>query len=444
MRFPIIKDIATTSVVSVDVESSISEAIETMLENDHRSIIVVDGYSFKIFSILDLLKVQKNRIDLSLPLSKLDLVEVSKVCLNQNVLETLDHLSDSLEFVCVVNKDKSLYGIVTHTDITSNIDPETLMENYRLVDFLKLNRKFKWVNKDDITEELLDSMSENMFDNVVVVEELKPVGILTTKDIISLVKHKKDLKQPISEYMISPVDTMPKNATIKEALEFIKTKHYKRVVVVDSEGRLSGIITQKELVSLTYSKWVTLMQEHQEELNELNKLLENKNKEYEMMASTDSLTGLYNRYKFSELYLSSYTSMAQRDNNLSLIILDIDHFKNVNDSYGHNNGDQVLIQVSHTLLRTVRNIDIICRWGGEEFVVLVPTADINTAFSIAEKLRKKIEELEIDIVGKITTSFGVSQVRIGDKMEDAIGRADNALYLAKNSGRNCVRTELDL
>jgi len=186
------------------------------------------------------------------------------------------------------------------------------------------------------------------------------------------------------------------------------------------------------------------MKEYHEELSEINQILENKNKEYEIMASTDSLTGLYNRHKFSELYLSSYRFMIQRDNDMSIILLDIDFFKKVNDNFGHNTGDNVLIQIAHALLKTLRNIDVICRWGGEEFVILLPTASLEQAEILAEKLRVYIQNLEIDTIGSVTASFGVSLVVKGDSMNDAIGRADKALYLAKKSGRNCVKTQDDL
>lgn len=242
--------------------------------------------------------------------------------------------------------------------------------------------------------------------------------------------------------MSTPVDTIHKDSSIKEALGFVNKKHCKRVIVVDDEGNLSGVITPKEFISLSYARWAVQMKDHHAELSEMNHILKNKNKEYETMASTDPLTGLYNRFKFSELYLSEYTAMIQRNNDMSIILLDIDFFKSVNDTYGHNIGDQVLIQVSHALLKTLRSIDIVCRWGGEEFVVLLPTASLQNAADLAEKLRVYIEELEIDVVGKLTASFGVSQVREDDEMQDVIARADKALYSAKNSGKNCIKTEV--
>lgn len=443
MKFPLLKDIASTKVISVDITSSIADALEVMLKENHRNIIVLDGNRFKILTIMDVLNITTEGINLQSTLSELDLAIVPTISKDKNVLDTLEYLNNSVEHICMINPDNTLYGLVTHTDISGNIDPDTLMDNYRLKDFLKLGRRMKWVNKDEVTSSLLESMNKGLFDNVVVVEDMTPIGILTTKDIMRLIKSKVDLELSVSHYMTSPVKTVCRKSSIKEALEFIKTKHFRRVIVVDEENKLTGIVAQKELIALTYSKWASLMKDYQEELTELNHILESKYKEYESKASTDALTGLYNRHKFAELYISSYTSMAQRDNDMSLILLDIDFFKNVNDTYGHNVGDKVLIQLSHVLLRTLRNIDIICRWGGEEFVVLLPTANLDMAASLAEKLRVMIQNLEIDEVGKVTASFGVAQIVSGEDMEDIISRADRALYLAKNSGRNCVKTELD-
>ncbi|MDD2450278.1 MAG: diguanylate cyclase, partial [Sulfurimonas sp.] len=350
----------------------------------------------------------------------------------------------SIEYICVVNDDLSLYGLITHTDITENIDPDTLMDNYRIEDFLKLGRRMKWVNRDAKIISLLEDMVSNLYDNVVVVEDLKPIGIFTTKDIMRLVKNSVDLDVEIEKHMSSPVQSISKHFSIREALSFLKERQFKRVIVVDDDGTLSGIISQKELITLSYSKWSSLMKEYQDELREINKKLQTKNIEYENLASTDALTGLYNRHKFTQLYLSSYESMIQRHNKMSVILIDIDHFKKVNDVYGHNIGDKALVEVSKMLLGMLRGVDIICRWGGEEFIVLLPTADLADAVSIAQKLQKSLGEVKIEKVGSVTASFGVSEVREGEEMQDAINRADKALYLAKKSGRDCVKSESDI
>ena len=444
MKFPLVKDIASTSVILISIRCSVKEALDLMLQENHRNAIVVDGDLFRILTVIDILNLRKDKQNINTKLVNLNLSKIPTIDKHKNVLDTIEYLNNSVEHICILNEDKTLYGLITHTDIISNIDPDTLMDNYRLASFLKYGRRMKLVSQDIQTYKLLEEMINETNDNVIIVEDLKPIGVLTTKDIMKILNNDSDLSLSVSNYMSSPVDTINKNSSIKEALSFLKQKHYKRVIVVEDNGNVYGVVSQKELISLSYSRWTLLMKEHQEELNEINAILENKNKEFETLASTDSLTGLYNRYKFSELYISSYTSMIQRHNKMSLILLDIDFFKKVNDNYGHNMGDQVLIQISHTLLRTLRNIDIICRWGGEEFVAILPTAPLEIANVITEKIRKSIEDLDIDIVGKVTASFGIAEVKEGESMEDVVDRADKALYLAKDSGRNCIKTELDI
>lgn len=443
MKFPLLSEIASTTVISIGIDSSVSQALELMLSKNHRNIIVLDDSTFRILTIMDVLSIRNKTPDLSVGLFTLDLDEIPTMSKNDNVLDTLEYLGNSVEYICIINPDQTLFGLITHSDISANIDPDTLMDNYRLKDFLKLGRRMKWVKKDEVTSSLLHKMTVGSFDNVIVVEDMKPIGILTTKDVMKLIKNNADLEKTVDSYMTSPVETISKQSSIAEALGFIKSKHYRRVIVVDENNKLIGVIAQKELISLTYSKWALLMKDYQQELTELNDMLELKYKEFETKASTDSLTGLYNRRKLGELYFSSYTSMIQRDNDMSLIILDIDFFKSINDSFGHNTGDQVLIQLSHVLLRNLRNIDIICRWGGEEFVILLPTANLEQATSIAEKLRVSIEEMEIDHVGHMTSSFGVTVVKSGDTIEEVVSRADAALYKAKRSGRNCVMIQED-
>ena len=250
-----ISDIASTSVVQVDVTSSIADALDVMLVNNHRNVIVVSSGCYKILTIVDVLNIQKKHLNLEMPLSKLELSKVPEISRYKNVLDTLEYLNDSTEYLCVVNPDKTLYGLVTHTDITSNIDPDTLMDNYKLTDFLKLGRRMKWVSKETLTSVLLQEMVNGSFDNIVVVEKMKPVGILTTKDVMRMIKQKDDLEVPISYYMSTPVETIHKESSIKDALQFVRKKHYKRVIVTDDNGNLSGIITQKELIYLTYSRW---------------------------------------------------------------------------------------------------------------------------------------------------------------------------------------------
>lgn len=440
MRFPTIGDIATPEVVTVDIKDSISDAVEKIYMTKHRNALVSVGDQFYVFGAQDILQMSAQGIDVERSLETLNLRRVNSISRDKNVLDTLDVVDrpSECEQMAVVDENGALCGIVTHTDIANNIDPETLMENFRLQDFLKLGKRMKWVSKDISTKELFNDIAAQSFDNAIVVADSKPIGIVTTKDVMRLIKEKVDLSLSIEHYMSSPVETITKGASIKEALGFMRENRFKRAVVVDEEGALKGVITQKELISLTYSRWARMIKEHQDKLQEINATLENKALEYEKRASIDFLTGLYNRAKFSELYHNAYVNMLARNNGLSMIFFDIDHFKKLNDTYGHGVGDEVLKAIGQSLMQTLRNIDIICRWGGEEFIALLPTANLEQAAKIAEKIRRNIAALEFDFGKSVSVSLGVYEVQRGEGMNEAIEKADAALYEAKASGRNRV------
>lgn len=198
------------------------------------------------------------------------------------------------------------------------------------------------------------------------------------------------------------------------------------------------MITQKELISLAYSRWAMLTKEYQEELSKINAALIKKNEQIEHLASQDPLTNLYNRYKFSKLFDLSHRAMVEREGVMALVMVDVDFFKKINDTYGHGVGDRVLVAIAELFMSHLREEDIICRWGGEEFVLLLPSANLHNALALAEKLRVQIQKMEIEPVNTISASFGVTQLRAEDNLKSVVDRADAALYRAKSAGRNCV------
>ena len=125
---------------------------------------------------------------------------------------------------------------------------------------------------------------------------------------------------------------------------------------------------------------------------------------------------------------------------MSLMILDVDHFKKINDLYGHSIGDQVLIDLSNQIRSSLRGSDSLTRWGGEEFVILCPNTTTETVSKLAERLRKEIASVKFREVGNITLSFGVAECGTEETWEQWLHRADEALYLAKSGGRDQVKT----
>ncbi|WP_081642269.1 sensor domain-containing diguanylate cyclase [Thermodesulfobacterium thermophilum] len=159
---------------------------------------------------------------------------------------------------------------------------------------------------------------------------------------------------------------------------------------------------------------------------------------------TDPLTRLFNRRFIATVLENLKEKASESKQTFSVIMIDIDNFKRINDVYGHDVGDEVLKVLAETLIGQLRDQDIVGRWGGEEFIVVLPETDLKNAILVAEKLRKAVEDLEIGIHRlKITISLGVSEYRLKEKEEiaDLIKRADSALYLAKRSGKNCVKFE---
>ncbi len=159
------------------------------------------------------------------------------------------------------------------------------------------------------------------------------------------------------------------------------------------------------------------------------------------MASTDPLTGLRNRRAAHDAIRQEVCRVRRTSEPLAFALCDIDHFKAVNDTHGHDAGDEVLKAVSKTLSDSVREMDIVARWGGEEFLVVMPNTPVPGSELVAERLRSRVEMLELHVNGQalhVSITMGVALLNAGESCEQAIARADRALYDGKHAGRNRV------
>lgn len=156
------------------------------------------------------------------------------------------------------------------------------------------------------------------------------------------------------------------------------------------------------------------------------------------VAEKDELTQIYNRVKFNKAMSLALREAEVYQEDFTITLFDIDYFKQVNDKYGHNAGDRVLVQLSLLVKSQLRDKDIFARWGGEEFIILSQASTQNEAFIVANRLRESIEAFPFDDIESLTCSFGVSQYRDNDTASTLLARADEALYKAKENGRNNV------
>lgn len=160
--------------------------------------------------------------------------------------------------------------------------------------------------------------------------------------------------------------------------------------------------------------------------------------EWHRQATTDALTGAYNRQKFIDELATELDKFRRYNNTFTIIMIDIDHFKEINDTYGHDTGDKILKELSRLMNNSIRKTDMFARWGGEEFMILSPALPYENAIAFAEKLRGCVESFLFDDIDHLTVSIGITVPKHEDTFEEILKRVDKALYHSKNNGRNQV------
>jgi diguanylate cyclase len=200
------------------------------------------------------------------------------------------------------------------------------------------------------------------------------------------------------------------------------------------------LIQHTEAMQASNTKLQAALDHHANEAKALREQLQSARRE----ALTDALTGLLNRTGFDAAAADILSDAGDDDHASCLVMVDIDHFKRVNDTYGHLFGDRVIKLVADVLRKTVKGKDAAARFGGEEFIVLLPDTPLAGARAVAENIRKAIERARIrradsgETIGNLTLSAGVAQLREGESIEELLERADQALYKSKEDGRNRV------
>ncbi|MEE8321026.1 MAG: GGDEF domain-containing protein [Gammaproteobacteria bacterium] len=248
-------------------------------------------------------------------------------------------------------------------------------------------------------------------------DTINPVAILETGQSIgeiSIIDH-----QPASADVIAETDA--------------------RILVLDEEI-LWSLVEQSHAIA--YNLLVILAQRLRFGNTVINKIKELLT-EYERSATIDPLTNLFNRRWLDSMQERVLQRCATNNQPLSVLMIDIDHFKQFNDKHGHIAGDEALRIVSRTILQNLRPVDMVTRYGGEELFALLPGLDLAATRTVAERLRETVKKAEIrlnnnSLLSTLTISIGIAQMQDKDKPEDLINAADNALYRAKHSGRNIV------
>jgi diguanylate cyclase (GGDEF)-like protein len=285
-------------------------------------------------------------------------------------------------------------------------------------------------SKSDTILEMSQRLQAHRIGAIVIVDHNHyPVGIVSERDIIrSLGVYKEHaLNKQAQDIMSSPVLTLEPDQDIETAATLMSLNMIRRIPIT-KDDKLIGIISYRDITNALRKSYF---------------MLEQKTEKLEDKANHDPLTGLFNK-GYMEEQLTYHFELARRSrNSMAVMFLDIDHFKKVNDTYGHQRGDEVLKRIAHILKDKSRAINVVGRFGGEEFMIIGPISDYKSALYLGERIRTAVEKEVFSHDNtdfNITISIGISVWNSSIASEkDLVKFADEALYTAKRNGRNQVR-----
>jgi len=342
-----------------------------------------------------------------------------------------------------LNEKGNEKGIILELEGTQSIRGKFDVE-FSISAFKHDNIRYSMVIARDISARKKDKLNlEQRLQKYLELAEESPIGILSCdkEGGIIYVNHKVlDIlgSKSIEETKMINLLTFPllvKHGFSKQLQECI---HNERSVIfeINYESKWGKHVwLRTHIKPLIYSNDEVGAQIMIDDISE-KKLLE---EELFLLSITDNLTKAYNRRYFIQNLNIEIERSNRTESNFSVIMMDIDHFKSINDRFGHNTGDVVLKTISLELMKSIRKIDTLARWGGEEFIFLLPETTMHQAVFLGEKLRDIVVRAKIPVVGNVTASFGVACYRPGETADEIVQCADDMMYRAKSAGRNCLR-----
>lgn len=483
-------------IIAVSEEIEIPEAANIMAAKGLRRLVIVDKENVITGIVTQTDIIRNMSIDSFISLKKVEQImnrRIISVSRKKKLLNAVEIMIENHISCVVVIKDNKPVGIVTERDITKAVTEDRVSENVEEI----MTSSVMTAHKDTSLYDAKRLMVENNFRRLIIVDSRDNViGIITQTDIMrdlrsdyiallenllkeksrelieSEIKYRTLVEQSLEGIMIIQEDLIKfVNPTLLDILNFeeeeIVGEDVFRFIFPDYRELLSKKLkklpdSQKgksplELRMLHKNEEIVFMEvlatmiKYEGKpaiLATLRDITDKKKTEDELkrLVITDDLTGLFNQRYFFIQFPKEIEKVRRYERSLSILLIDIDRFKDFNDKYGHWEGDQVLKRLGDLLMKNIRTIDMAFRYGGEEFSILLPETKSNNALLVAERIRKSVIQnvfYPFTLDGKpeiinLTVSVGATEFRLEDNDKSFLKRVDNAMYKAKNSGRNTV------
>jgi diguanylate cyclase (GGDEF)-like protein/PAS domain S-box-containing protein len=560
MKLDTVNSIMSRDVITLVPEEPLRSAIEKMDFNNVSCVVVIEEKKpVGILSERDIIylmggKVEFDRVRLQSVMNRpvIAISEDTEIPEAANLM-----VINGLRRLVVVDGEHNIIGIVTQTDIIKNLSIDSFI-SFRKAEQI-MRRKVISIRKKASLMRAIELMAKNHISCVLVMENNRPVGIITERDITKAVAENR-ISKNVEDTMTSPVITSHKDINLYDATKLMEENRLRSLVVIDPAGNVIGIVTRSDIIRNLRADYVELLKNmlkeksralieseikyrtlverslegimiiqeglinfvnptllkilgydekemidkdilrflypddrkllsenfsklreseegeipleirmmHKNEegiymevlstliqyegkpaiLATLRDITERKKTEAELkrLVITDDLTGLFNQRYFYIQVMKEIERAKRHNRPLSMLLVDIDKFKDFNDTYGHWEGDYVLKKIGEILMKNVREIDMAFRFGGEEFTVILPETKHEDAIIVAERIRKAVAQAVFypftldghpDIISK-TVSIGVTEFHLEDNIKSFLKRVDNAMYQAKKGGRNMV------
>ena len=361
-----------------------------------------------------------------------DLIESLELRQDLYILDiNVPHIS-GLELLDIILAQNAQAKVIM---ISSNTDMQSLQTAYDLgcVDYLK-----KPFHITELRAKINRLKSER--EHSVSLVSLKDTGEALTKKEKRLLNLLMDNQTHTVTYDMIEHDVYENKPMSMDALRALVRRLRAKLADDIIENTIEEGYCICNLPTISHENLEKSIKQRVEALEEENSLLKLEKEVLLKKSTTDALTGLYNRLKIKETFLYEMEQFIRHGDAPSVILMDLDDFKTINDVHGHHIGDKYLQTLSQTLAGFFRTIDIVARWGGEEFLIVLPRTSLDQAKEIALRLRDTISEINCPKLGYRTASFGIAKLEKGDTLASLVQRADKALYLAKERGKNRVET----